>query len=283
MRNSVTCGRGRGSSDSGGRTPPRRKRGIVRELLRASVGGGGGSERSALLGSQERKVRWSRGVSVCSAAAEAGAGAGTGTGAGLDRGLGIASAPVAVPVLAPAARSVPVPVLVFVLSGRELQGSSGRRDGKKRRGGMPIAFKGGGNGGAEVDVVCAAESSASASPEVVPLWPSRPVERRREVKSVKSTVRERAGTRRMDGWRVRGGAEGAAVGPQASGEASRRVPQFSRRVERSMWRRCGGGEERWTSVVAALWSSGPLRRRGQSMKGGQKRRTQARLICVRVV
>ena len=228
-------------------------------------------------------MRWSRGVSVCSAAAEAGAGAGTGTGAGLDRGLGIASAPVAVPVLAPAARSVPVPVLVFVLSGRELQGSSGRRDGKKRRGGMPIAFKGGGNGGAEVDVVCAAESSASASPEVVPLWPSRPVERRREVKSVKSTVRERAGTRRMDGWRVRGGAEGAAVGPQASGEASRRVPQFSRRVERSMWRRCGGGEERWTSVVAALWSSGPLRRRGQSMKGGQKRRTQARLICVRVV
>ncbi len=199
------------------------------------MGGGGGSERSALLGSQERNVRWSRGGSVCCwgcpavAVAAAGAGAGTGTGAGLERVLGIAPAPVAVPV------PVPVLGLELVLSGRGLQGSSGRRDGKNRRGGMPIAFRGG-NG----DVVCAAESSASASPAVaLLLLPSRPDERRREVKSVKSTVRERAGTRRMDGWRVRGGADGTAVavagggGPQASGEASRRVPQLSRRVERS--------------------------------------------------
>ena len=57
VRSSATCGRGKGSSDSGGRTPPRRRRGVARELLRASVGGGGGSERSALLGSQERNVR----------------------------------------------------------------------------------------------------------------------------------------------------------------------------------------------------------------------------------
>ena len=57
VRNSPTCGRGKGSNDSGGRTPPRRRRGVARELLRASVGGGGGSERSALLGNQERNVR----------------------------------------------------------------------------------------------------------------------------------------------------------------------------------------------------------------------------------
>ena len=104
----------------------------------------------------------------------------------------MAPAPVPVPVLArPGLESV----LVLVLSGRGLQGSSGRRDGKKRRGGMPIAFRGG-NGDA---VVCVTGSSASASPAIVLLLPSRPDDRRREVKSVKSTVRERAGTRRMDG------------------------------------------------------------------------------------
>jgi hypothetical protein len=181
------------------------------------VGGGGGSDKSALLGSQERKVRWSRGTSVC-CCAWAGTDAG---GAGLDRVLGIAPAPAA------------LAVSVLVLSGRGLQGRSGWRDGKKRRGGMPIAFRGGND-----VVVCAAESSASASTGVaLLLLPSRMDDRRREVKSVKSTVRERAGTRRMDGWRVRGGADGAADagggGPQASGEASRRVPQLSRRVERS--------------------------------------------------
>jgi hypothetical protein len=122
-------------------------------------------------------------------------------------------------------------LLVLVLSGRGgFQVISGRRDGKNRRGGMPITFRGGGNGGAEVPVVGVAESSTSASPAVALL--SRPDERRREVKSVKSTVRERAGTRRIDGWRVRGGADGGG-GTQASGEASRRVPQLSRRVERS--------------------------------------------------
>ena len=268
VRNSVACGRGKASSASGGRTPPRRRRGAARELLRASVGGGGGSERSALLGNQERYVRWSRGASVCcvDAATEAEAEAGTGTGAGLDRVLGIASAPVAVPVFAPVVRPIPVLELEFVLvlecvlSGRGLQGSSGRRDGKNRRGGMAIVLGGGGNGDAEVPVVCAAESSNSVSPAVAP---SRPDERRREVKSVKSTVRERAGTRRIEGWRVRGTADGAAAGggPQASGEASRRVPQLSRRVERSTWRRCGGGGERWASVVAEVWSSGPVARK----------------------
>ena len=65
VRNNATCGRGTGNSDSGGRTPPRRRRGAARGLLRASVGGGGGSARSALLGSQDRNVRWSRGGSVC--------------------------------------------------------------------------------------------------------------------------------------------------------------------------------------------------------------------------
>ncbi|KAF8267405.1 hypothetical protein EI94DRAFT_1730455 [Lactarius quietus] len=225
VRSSATCGRGTGSRDSGGRTPPRRKRGAVRGLLRASVGGGGGSERSALLGSHERNVRWSRGASVCCCECAAEADAGTGKGAGLDE---------AVPVPAPVAMLGLESVLVLVLSGSGLQGSSGRREGKKRRGGMPIAFRGG-----NVDaVVCAAESSTSVSAVVaLLLLPSRPDDRRREVKSVKSTVRDRAGTRRMEGWRVRGGADGTAVagggGPQASGEASRRVPQLSRRVERS--------------------------------------------------
>lgn len=229
VRSSATCGRGTGNSDSGGRTPPRRRRGVARGLLRASVGGGGGSARSALLGSQERNVRWSRGASVC--CCEYATEVGTGRGAGLDR----VPAPVAVLVLAPVARPGLESVLVLVLSWRGLQGSSGRREGKKRRGGMPIAFRGG-NG--DVVVVCVvAESSISVSPAVTLLLPSRPVDRRRDVKSVKSTVRVRAGTRRMDGWRVRGGADGAADGggggPQASGEASRRVPQLSRRVERS--------------------------------------------------
>ena len=114
--------------------------------------------------------------------------------------------PAPVPVVfAPVARLGLESVLVLVLSGRGLQGSSGRREGKKRRGGMPIAFRGG-NGGAVVvdvvDVVCVAESSISVSPAVallLLLLPSRPVDRRRDVKSVKSTVRDRAGTRRMDG------------------------------------------------------------------------------------
>jgi len=75
VRSSAACGRGQGNNDSGGRTPPSRRRGAARGLLRASVGGGGGSESSALLGSQERNVRWSRGTSVCCCAG----------GAGLDR------------------------------------------------------------------------------------------------------------------------------------------------------------------------------------------------------
>ena len=245
VRNSPACGRGQGSNDSGGRTPPRRRRGVARGLLRTSVGGGGGSDKSALLGSQERNVRWSRGTSVCCCCC---AGAGTGAGGtGLDRVLSIAPAPVSVLDrvfgIAPTPVSVldrvlgiaPTPVSVLVLSGRGLQGRSGwRDDGKKRRGGMPIAFK----GGNDDVVVCAAESSVSASTgAALLLLPSRLDDRRREVKSVKSTVRDRAGTRRMDGWRVRGGADGAADagggGPHASGEASRRVPQLSRRVERS--------------------------------------------------
>jgi hypothetical protein len=211
-----------------------RRRGPARGLLRASVGGGGGSERSALLGNQERNVRWSRGASIC--CRESANEVGTGKGTGLDRVLGIAPAPAPVVALvfAPVARLGLESVLVLVLSGWGLQGSSGRREGKKRRGGMPIALKG---GKGEADV-CVAESSISVSPAVtLLLLPSRPVDRRRDVKSVKSTVRDRAGTRRIDGWRVRGGADGAADGggggPQASGEASRRVPQLSRRVERS--------------------------------------------------
>lgn len=117
-------------------------------------------------------------------------------------GDGIVPAPVPV-VLAPVARLGLESVLVLVLSGRGLQGSSGRREGKKRRGGMPIAFRGGKVVVDVVDVVvCVAESSISVSPAVtllLLLLPSRPVDRRRDVKSVKSTVRDRAGTRRMDG------------------------------------------------------------------------------------
>lgn len=66
------------SRDSGGRTPPRRKRGIGRELRR-SVGGGGGSESSALLGNHERNVRGDR-VSACVVIVAV-------DGAGLDRAL----------------------------------------------------------------------------------------------------------------------------------------------------------------------------------------------------
>ncbi len=157
----------------------------------------------------------------------------TGAGAGLD----CIPPPVAVPV--PTVVVVPVLglelALVFVLevSGRVFHGNSGRRDGKNLRGGTPIACKDGSCGDS---CICALGSSISASPPVKLVLPSRPVERRREVKSVKSTVRERAGTRRMDGWRVRGGAVGTEGdgGPHESGEASRSVPQFSRReVERS--------------------------------------------------
>ncbi len=59
-------------------------------------------------------------------------------------------------------------------------------------------FKGG-NGDADVAFVCAAESSSSASPAIALLLPSHPDEHCREVKSVKLTVGERAGTHRMDG------------------------------------------------------------------------------------
>jgi hypothetical protein len=122
-----------------------------------------------------------------------------------------------------------------------LHGNSERRVGKNRRGGTHVVF-----GERRDDVVAVvvvgvaeAESSASVSgPGTTLLLPSRPDERRREVKSVKSTVRERAGRRRMDGWRVSGGADGAVVGdggPHPSGEVSRRRTQSSRRVaERSM-------------------------------------------------
>jgi hypothetical protein len=96
-----------------------RRRGPARGLLRASVGGGGGSERSALLGSQERNVRWSRGASICCRENANEVGTGTGTGAGLDRVLGIAPAPAPVVALvfAPVARLGLESVLVLVLSG----------------------------------------------------------------------------------------------------------------------------------------------------------------------
>jgi len=211
--------------DSGGRTPPRRKRGIVREPRR-SAGGGGGSESSALLGSHERKVRGDR-PSACVVVVVVVVVAGV-DGAGLDCALGVAAVPVPEPE--------PVPVLVLVLSG--LHGNSGRRVGKNRRGGTHVVF-----GERRDDIVAVvvvdAESSASGSgPGTTLLLPSRPDERRREVKSVKSTVRERAGRRRIDGWRVSGGADGAVVGdggPHPSGEVSRRRTQSSRRVaERSI-------------------------------------------------
>jgi hypothetical protein len=193
------------------------------------VGGGGGSERTALLGNQERKVRGDR-VSVCVVMVDAV------DGAGLDRALRVGAGPVPVPV--------PEIVPVTALSGLGLHGNSGRRVGKNRRGGTHVVF-----GERRDDVVvpvvvvvgvAKAESSASVSGPgtALLLLPSRPDERRREVKSVKSTVRERAGRRRMDGWRVSGGADGAVVGdggPHPSGEVSRRRTQSSRRVaERSI-------------------------------------------------
>jgi len=139
-------------------------------------------------------------------------------GVGLDRVLGDAVVPVPIPE--------PVVVLALPLSGRGLQGSSGRRDGKNRRGGTVVVFV-----EERGDVAGAAESSASSSGPWIVLLPSRPDERRREVKSVKSTVRERPGGRLMDGWRVRGGADGTAVGdPHPSGEVSRRRTQSSCRV-----------------------------------------------------
>jgi hypothetical protein len=214
VRSIVTCGGGggRASSDSGGRTPPRRKRGATRGL-RKSAGGGGGSESSALLGSHERNVRCDR-ASTC--------------GAGLERELWTAGVPIPVPIPEPAS------VLGVALSGAGLHGSSGRREGKNRRGGTLVVF-----GERRDDVVTgAAESSASGSALGPALLPSRPDERRREVKSVKSTVRDRAGRRLMDGWRVSGGADGAAVGDggaHPSGDVSRRRTQSSRRVaERSI-------------------------------------------------
>lgn len=137
VRNMASCARP--SSDSGGRTPPRRKRGVARGL-RKSVGGGGGSDSSVLLGSHERKVRWDRG-SAC---------AGVMPGAGLDRVLGVATVPVPSPELEP--------VLALALSGTELQGNSGRREGKNRRGGTLVVF-----GERRDGLVGAAGSSTSGS------------------------------------------------------------------------------------------------------------------------
>ncbi len=149
------------------------------------------------------------------------------------RALGVTAAPVLVPI------PEPVPVLTLLLSELGLHGNSGRRVGKNRRGGTHVVF-----GERRDDVVAvvvggAAGSSASGSGPgtTLLLLPSRPDERRREVKSVKSTVRERAGRRRIDGWRVSGGADGAVGdgGPHPSGEVSRRRTQSSRRVaERSI-------------------------------------------------
>jgi hypothetical protein len=194
----------------------------VREPRR-SAGGGGGSESSALLGSHERNVRGDR-PSACVVVVVVVVAV---DGAGLDRELGVAVAPV----------PEPLPILELVLSG--LHGNSGRRVGKNRRGGTHVVFGERRDDNVVVVVVDAAESSASGSgPGTTLLLPSRPDERRREVKSVKSTVRDRAGRRRIDGWRVSGGADGAVVGdggPHPSGEVSRRRTQSSRRVaERSI-------------------------------------------------
>jgi hypothetical protein len=164
---------GRPSIDSGGRTPPRRKRGVMRGLRMSP--GVGGSESNALLGSQERNVRWSR-VSACVAGD---------AGAGLERVPGDAADPALVLKLV---------VLEVALSGTRAHATSGRRDGKNRRGGTFVVFD-----MARGDVDAIVESSASASPLAPVLLRSRPDERRRDVNSVKSTVRERAGRRRMDG------------------------------------------------------------------------------------
>jgi hypothetical protein len=217
VRSMAMCGRA--SSDSGGRTPPRRKRGVVRGLRRSACGGGG-RESSVLLGSQERKVRCGRPSAWACVV--------TVPGAGLVRELGVATGP------APNPEFVPVLALALALSGTGLQGNSGRREGKNRRGGTFVVL---GERRDEV-VVGAVVSSASGSTMTMLLLPSRPDERRRDVKSVKSTVRGRAGSRLMDGWRVSGGAEGTEVGdggPHPSGEVSRRRTQSSRRLaERSM-------------------------------------------------
>jgi hypothetical protein len=135
--------------------------------------GVGGSESIALLGSQERNVRWSR-VSACVDGV---------AGAGLERGPGDAADPELV-----------LMVLEVALSGTGLHDGSGRRDGKNRRGGTFVVFD-----MARGDVGAVVESSASTSPLAPVLLRSRPDERRRDVKSVKSTVRDRAGRRRMDG------------------------------------------------------------------------------------
>jgi hypothetical protein len=149
--------------------------------LRESAGGSGGSERNVPCDS----------ASAC--------------GAALERELWTAGVPVPVPNPEPAS------VLGLALSGAGLHGSSGRLDGKNRRGGTPVVF-----GERRDDVVTGAvEPSASGSALGPALLPSGPDERRREVKSVKSTVRDWAGRRRMDGWRVSaasGGADAAAVG-----------------------------------------------------------------------
>jgi len=139
VRSMASCVRP--SSDSGGRTPPRRKRGVARGL-RKSAGGGGGSDSSALLGNHERNVRWDR-ASACAADVV--------PGAGLGRVLGVATVPVPSPELEP--------VLAPALSGTGLQGNSGRRDGKNRRGGTLVVL------GERRDelVVGAAASSASGS------------------------------------------------------------------------------------------------------------------------
>jgi hypothetical protein len=214
VRSIAMCGRAR--SDSGGRTPPRRNRGVVRGLRRSACGGGG-RESSVLLGNQERKVRWDR-PSACVVAVP---------GAGLDRALGVATGPV------PNPEPVPVLGLGLALSGTGLQGNSGRRDGKNRRGGTFVVF-----GERRDEVVVGAVVSSGSGSTMTMLLPSRPDERRRDVKSVKSTVRGRAGSRLMDGWRVSGGADGTAVGdggPHPSGDVSRRRTQSSRRLaERSM-------------------------------------------------
>ena len=213
VRSMAACDRP--SSDSGGRTPPRRRRGVTRRLCR-SAGGGGGRASSVLLGSHERNVRWDR-VSGCVDADP---------GAGLDRALGVATVPVPIPELV-------LVVLVLALSGTGLHGSSGRRDGKNRRGGTLVVF---GERRGDVVIDTAGSSGSGSTLGTMPL-PSRPDERRRDVKSVKSTVRGRAGMRRMEGWRVSGGADGAVGdgGPHPSGEVSRRSTQSSRRVaERSI-------------------------------------------------